>query len=58
MFREYKLENRTHLVASDEGPGGDPVDYDSSTSEAIGSDICVGYGQVCDGPDSPVHRGG
>ena len=51
--RERGEENADH-VPRDERPGGDAVDHDGCTSEAIGSDVRVGNNQVGDGPDACV----
>ena len=52
MFAHHELGHATRLVPSDEGPWGDPIDYDSSTSEAIGRDVAIGENQVCDRSDA------
>ena len=43
-----------YLVACDEGSGEDAVNYNGSTSEAIGSDVRVGYGEVGLGTDASI----
>ena len=45
------------LVTGNEGAREDIVDYDSSTSEAIGGNVCVGNSQIGDRPNACVRRG-